>query len=261
MQAHVRAIGIVGPGLPDWERARPRLAGAEAYEAEPLPRLRSPLLPSAEARRATALVHLALCPSGQVLTDAASVAADLPSVFASADGDLGILERTCVSLTEAEPWISPHSFHNSVHNAPSGYWSIAAACTGPSTTLSAGNDSFAVGLLEAVLLTNSDPAGACLLVAYDQASPASLAAARPVEHGFACALLLERAPSGAGLDVRPGPPAASSGCDTPALESLRMGNPAARALPLLEALARGESRTLHFAYPTGTLQVGLKKPA
>ena len=49
----------------------------------------------------------------------------------------------------APPEMSPTRFHNSVHNAPAGYWSIFARSRAPSTTLCGYDASFAAGLLEA----------------------------------------------------------------------------------------------------------------
>lgn len=261
MEAVVHGIGITGPGLPDWETARHRLA-AGPVEATATPcRPRSALLDKAEARRAPDLVHLALATAEQVLPRAADVPPALPTVFASADGDLDILERSCRTLAESDPWISPNRFHNSVHNAPSGYWSIANGCQGPSTTLSAGDATFAAGLLEAVTQVVTGSADACLLVVYDQASPATLADARPVDRPFAAALLLGRDGPGPRLHLGLDGPGEASACTDPGLERLRGANPAARGLPLLVALARAKQATLSLARAGGTLRLDLEAPA
>ncbi len=44
-------------------------------------------------------------------------------------------------------WCRPTQFHNSVHNAVAGYWSIATKSTQPMTCLAAHDHSFAAGLL------------------------------------------------------------------------------------------------------------------
>ena len=46
--------------------------------------------------------------------------------------------------------ISPTRFHNSVHNAAAGYWTIGAGCMQATTALSAYDATFAEGLLEAL---------------------------------------------------------------------------------------------------------------
>ncbi|MDZ7749005.1 MAG: beta-ketoacyl synthase chain length factor [Halofilum sp. (in: g-proteobacteria)] len=258
MRAVVRGVGLTGPGLPDWAHARACLARGGSAAAQATARPRSALLARAEARRATGLVHLALASAEQVLPAPADVPADLPVVFASADGDLDILERNCATLAEPEPWISPNRFHNSVHNAPSGYWSIATGCRGPSTTLCAGDESFAAGLLEAATEVATTDSDACLLVACDPASPPSLAGCRPVPDPFAVALLLGR--DGPGTPLRLG--LEGAGADTPCagarLEALRTANPAARSLPLLAALAAATPASVRLARPGGRLRVDLE---
>jgi hypothetical protein len=252
----IQGVGIVAPGLPDWERGRPALAGEQAYEPTPLGRVRAATLPRLEARRATDTVHLAVAAAEQAV--APGQGGDVPTVFASADGDLETAERICRSVAEPEPWISPHRFHNSVHNAPSGYWSIAAGWRGPSTTLAAGAASFGTGLIEALLTVVTERAEQCLLVVYDDAAPPAFRSVNPVEAPFAVALLLAR--TGRGPHVRTdgrGYGDTPSACEAPALEALRQQNPAARALPLLAALAGDRSASLGLPGPGGTLRLVL----
>lgn len=257
--AVVRATGVIGPGLADWTTARAVLNGAADYRDEPVARPRTGTLPRTEARRATDTIHLALAAAEQVMAD--PPAGEMAAVFASADGDLDTVERMCRSAAEAEPWISPHRFHNSVHNAPSGYWSIASGCRGPNSTISAGDGSFAAGLAEALTVLNADPADGeeCLFVAYDQAAPPAFAPVHAVGFPFAIALRLARAGAGPslrltrlGADERPTP------CAHTGLERLRTGNPAARGLPLLTALAADKPLRVHLPAPAGmlTLDVG-----
>jgi hypothetical protein len=78
---------------------------------------------------------------------------------------------------------------------------------------------------------------ALLLVACDAPYPQPLHALRPLDDVFAVALLL--APSGGrALQLRLGGPAPESICTHAGLEAMRRSIPAARALPLLLALAR-----------------------
>jgi hypothetical protein len=88
-----------------------------------------------------------------------------------------------------------------------------------------------------------------------------LRTARPVQNSFACALLLGRAggPGLCNLEVRLEPGArADSVVADPQLEKLRVDNPAARALPLLTAIARRQSIRLAFDYlQDSTLSVGV----
>ena len=69
-------------------------------------------------------------------------------------------------VRDAPDTVSPTKFHNSVHNAAAGYWTIGQGCMAPSTALSAFSHTFAQGLLEALVnLAAGEPA--ILLAAYD----------------------------------------------------------------------------------------------
>jgi hypothetical protein len=156
--------------------------------------------------------------------------------------------------------LSPTRFHNSVHNAAAGYWSIATGSTAASTSLCAHDDSFAAGLLEAMAQTAAANRPAAL-IAYDVPYPSPLFAVRPVGAIFGVALVLSPTPTQiafAQLDLilRPGPATATPAA--PALEELRQTTPAARCLPLLEALAKPMATELSLGYLTDmTLQLSI----
>jgi hypothetical protein len=141
--------------------------------------------------------------------------------------------------------VSPTRFTNSVHNAPAGYWHIAAASRAPSTSLAAFDASFQAGLLEAAVQCQAAQAPV-LLVACDVPYPEPLHAVRPVADTFAVALLL--APAAAvgsrSLAIELTAEMAATACGDAGLEDLRLTIPAARALPLLEALAGRSAQTL-----------------
>ena len=99
--------------------------------------------------------------------------------------------RSASRWPSSERLISPTRFHNSVHNAAAGYWSIAYGCTEASTSLCAGDASFGAGLLEA-LAQLAAVAPAVLLLAYDADYPPPLHAKRPIADAFGVALLLTR---------------------------------------------------------------------
>ena len=146
------------------------------------------------------------------------------------------------------PWsarvVSPTRFTNSVHNAPAGYWHIAAASRAPSTSLAAFDASFAAGLLEAAVQCAATDAPV-LLVATDVPYPEPLHAVRPVADVMALALLLAPSTgSGRGLSLEVTAALPATPCTQPDFEALRQGIPAARALPLLQALAMPDAATL-----------------
>src|SRR3546814_3129393 len=72
----------------------------------------------------------------------------------------------CAPRAIAPRSISPTKFHNSVHNAAAGYWTIGSGCMHASTAVSAFDASFAQGLVEA-LAQLAEGAEAVLLAAYD----------------------------------------------------------------------------------------------
>ncbi|HUI59954.1 MAG TPA: beta-ketoacyl synthase chain length factor, partial [Steroidobacteraceae bacterium] len=167
--------------------------------------------------------------------------AETPStVFTSSGGDGTVIHEICEALARPDREVSPTRFHNSVHNAPAGYWSIALRSHAPSTSLCAFDWSFAAGLVEAGAQLATDQE-AVLLVSYDLPYPEPLEHARPITGAAGTALLLlrERTMSSlAQLDVDVDAASrAVTRLDTPGLEALRAGNPTARALPLLRALA------------------------
>jgi hypothetical protein len=260
--AYVRGIGVLGPGIWDWPSAAALLKGERPYVPAPTEAPPPAALPAAERRRTGATVRLALA-AGLEALDAAGLAAGaaetLATVFASSSGDGEILHEICSALASPERQISPTRFHNSVHNAASGYWSIALRAMAPSTALSAYDGSFAAGLIEALCQIGASGAPA-LLVAYDTDYPEPLREKRPLPGSFAAALLLDpRSPAGAlaRLEVRPSREVADRLPEGP-LEALRAGIPAARSLPLLNRICRRDSGRAVLDYLDGlTLAVNV----
>lgn len=237
-ELHVAAVGLAAPGLPDWEGVQAVLRGEAPYLASELPPHHTSLLPPNERRRAPPAVRLAFRAAEDAMTRLPQTAAGLATVFASSDADMDIIHRICSALSSATPMLSPTDFHNSVHNAAAGYWSIAVKARGPSSTLSAYDASFAAGLLETAAQVQVD-GGDTLLVAYDVPPPFPLNTERPIGTPTAVALVLSRSPQGslARLRLECLAGGASTAMADAGLEALRRSNPAARALPLLRLLA------------------------
>jgi hypothetical protein len=249
---YVRGIGLAAPGLVGWAQGTSVLAGREDYAAAELPRFAPALLPANERRRTTATIRIALEAAQQAVTEAGLGAAEVSSVFASSDGDMEIVDKMCSAMSLPERGVSPTHFHNSVHNAPAGYWAIAAHAQRPSVSISAFDASFAAGLLEAVTTALADPAPV-LLVAYDYPPPAPLDAVCPVTQPFAVALVLQAQPGGQAcwrLTLTGDEP--ESTLPDVGLEALRTSNPAARSLPLLHALAQARPARVALPQVNGT---------
>jgi hypothetical protein len=257
LSAQILGVGVLGPGLPDWQATAAVLRGEAPYM--PAPSILPPpeALPPAERRRAGRTVRLALGIGAQALSDAGVAAAALPAVFASSSGDGDNCHEICVALASAERAISPTRFHNSVHNAAAGYWSIAHGCQAPSTALCAHDASFGAGLLEALLQLQAG-AQAVLLAAYDVDYPPPLRAYRPIPDAFGVALVLGTASAhGVGLQLML-TRAPATRLSEPALEALRGAIPAARCLPLLHSLSRRLEGSVVLDYlPEQQLQLQL----
>lgn len=248
IEVHVGGIGVFAPGLNGWGDARHVLRGETNFEPAPLASPVPALLPANERRRTTSTIRLALQVAAEAVQQAGLETPDVAAVFATSGGDYDVLNAMCAAIA-AGAGLSPTLFHNSVHNAPAGYWSIATGSRMPTTTVSAWDWSFAMGLLEASAVVAIDRVPA-LLVAYDRVPPEPLRVKRPLLEDFATALLLLPAAGSPGLGslaLELVEPAAVSRMAAPVLERLRTGNPAAQALPLLEVVSRGERSQRVFA--------------
>ncbi|HTS52424.1 MAG TPA: beta-ketoacyl synthase chain length factor [Burkholderiales bacterium] len=253
MQVFVESVGLLGPGLSGWPASRPVLTGVAPYVPGEVPLPSPDALPAAERRRTGLEVRLALNAGLDALVRSARPPETLASVFTSCCGEGHAIHQICEALATAERVVSPTSFHNSVHNAPAGYWSIAQRSQAPSTSLCCFEWSFNAGLLEACAycLTEARPV---LLISYDLPYPEPVHAVWPMTGTLGAALLLApRATSAsfARLDVQTETDArAPTRMQDPALEALRSGNPTGRALPLLRALAGPAPERLVLEYLT-----------
>jgi hypothetical protein len=251
LTAYLQGLGLIGPGFGDWRSAARRIAGEEPYAPQPAVVPAPEGLPAAERRRTGITVRLAVSVAQQALADAGADPRQLPAVFTSSGGDGFICHEICETLASSDRQLSPTRFHNSVHNAAAGYWSLATGSTAASTALCAHDGSFAAGLIEALAMVAVDRV-AVMLSAYETSYPEPLRAKRPLPDSFAVAMVLapEATPHArAKLTV--------SICDAtvaadrlgdPQLEALRVALPAARSLPLLRLLARGESGRVVLDY-------------
>lgn len=238
---YLSTIGLAAPGLNNWAVAQQVLSGAVAYTAEPLKLTAPELLPATERRRSSDSVRLALRVAEEALAVETARQLQPVAIFSSAYGDPTVTHKLCEMLSETPPAASPTLFHNSVHNAPAGYWSIATANQHPTNSIAAGSYSCAAGLLNAVAQCIAERQQV-LLINYDLPYPQPLASHCPVVAPFASALLLSHQPgphSQFSLNVKLAS-AATSTMEHAELEALRRGNPAAQLLPLLQALARGK---------------------
>ena len=247
-EAVVEGIGFWGSGLPDWDAACAWARGG-VHPAQ-VPARPAPLLLAAnERRRAPATVAVALEAALAACEAAGREAAALPSVFASTHGEMSISDYMCTTLASDPRAVSPTRFHNSVHNAAAGYWTIAAGAMEPATAISA---DFAMGLLEA-LAQRATGAGAVLLVGYDGQAPGLLRQVAQTEGLLGGALVLGPATAG-----RPRLRLVLVDGEAPAVAApVAAGNAMAPLLVLFAAIARGDGVALLPAGPGRVLRVEL----
>jgi len=239
IEAYIDGIGVIGPGFMGWPQAREILAGREPYQPSRTVIPTPTLLAAAERRRIDRVVKLALAVGLEAALAGGTEPSGLQSVFSSSGADGTNCHEICKALAGDSRELSPTRFHNSVHNAAAGYWSIATGAMAPANALCAFDASFAAGMLEA-LATVAQLDRAVLLITYDTDYPEPMRHKRPIPDAFGLGLLL--APhAGAASIARLSVTQSRSRFDTlnDPLEGLRASIPAARALPLLQLLAQG----------------------
>jgi len=232
------------------------LRGEAGLLPEALPRPALTLLPANERRRAPDTVAISLEVAWRACQDAGVDPAHLPTVFTSTHGDLAITDYMCATLADSPDALSPTKFHNSVHNAAAGYWSIATGCMAPYTAVTAWQNSFGAGLLEALVQVHSEQRSV-MLVAYDIEGKGPLASQSPSEHLLAGAWVFApartpRTHAAIDWEVARRDGQEETGVHSAAALALR-GNAMHQCLPLLETLARREAGPV--IYPLGVGQV------
>ncbi len=260
LSCYIKAIGITAPGIKNWHEAQSIFQHPGTHSIAPIDKKLETLLPANERRRATRVTQLALSAAQQ--TGDSKELSQCLQIFSSSNGDLATFNQISLALAMDGRPVSPTRFHNSVHNAPAGYWSIATQSQTASTSITAYNDSLAAGLLEAAVQLNSTDNKQqrdCLLVCYDETPPAAfhsqltspLTPQLTMKQEFACALTLSQnsdnalarieISSGNGMD-------AITALSDNSLEELRLSNPQASILPVLNAIAQQKQETITLPY-------------
>ena len=266
LTAYINGIGLLGPGLASWTESQPILQGKQAYVANKTVIPAPELLPAAERRRASEIVKLTLATSlealrmtsatGTQLAEAATIT--LPSVFSFSNGDGLNCHNICECLASEDREISPTRFHNSVHNAVAGYWSIATKNMATSSVLCAYDGSFGAGLLEAITQVVVDDT-ACILMTSDTPYPEPMFSKRPIPDNFGSAITLspQATPDSIAKITVETTQDPANVLEDSTLESLRLSFPTGRSLPLLLALARKASQRVVIDYLPG-MQIAIE---
>ena len=253
LRVGVTGIGAWLHGAPDWPSLRGVLSGERVLDDDAPAKPVACVLPAAERRRAPDGVRLAAEVAAQACAMAGVDPAKLPCVFASSHGEVAITDYVCETLAQLPLELSPTKFHNSVLNAPAGYWTIATGCAAASSAVTAHHASFAAGLLEAVAFACAE-ATPVLFASCDVASTGPLADMTRTTLAFGVALVLvPEATAGARLHLAlhegtVGDPAPA----TLALRRVAGDNPAnAQALALLSTLAHRHPARLSLPLSSG----------
>lgn len=241
----LEGIGAWTPEMADWSALREWLRGGETPAEGSAGKPRPNRLPAGERRRAPLSVLVAIEVAGQAIAMSGRDASQVPSIFACAHGDADILDYTCKTLAESPAEISPTRFHNSVHNAAAGYWTMATGCHAPSSAMTALEFTFGASLLEAASFAHAETSPV-LLVGGDGPGCGPLAEVIASRQRFGCALVLapERSTNAfARLDMRltdhrPAAPLSARA------QQLHEGNLSARGAEILDLLANDVSSSV-----------------
>lgn len=246
-QLHCRLLGLGawGPGFATWEQLReillsPKSAGDLPPATNPSPQV----IPANERRRAPLPVKMAVEVSGQALAASGLASADVACVFGSGLGDTEITDYMCRELTTELKQLSPTKFHNSVHNAAAGYWTISTGCMKSANSIAAYQQTAALALLEGAIqcVQQNEPV---LITLFDTPAHASYRQIFACDRPFAAALLIcpeDYTDKGQPLSFDTNAQDELPQCpEHPELASLYRDNPSARVLGLLQLIAAGKA--------------------
>lgn len=244
-------VGTWSPYFGNWSDF---CGGVKTGEWQSEVKLQPDLIPAKNRRRAPQLVKMAVEVMSQACEMAATEPQDVATVFSSVMGDMPITDYLCRALSQTPKLVSPTKFHNSVHNAAPGFWSITTGAFTAGTAVSAFEYTPSMALLEACVLA-AEEQQPVLLVTQEVAATPPLMSVCPAEQPFSAALLL--APTGFskkplfalefGLE--------NESCQWPALsddmQSLLGSNMSAKLLPMLASLAatNSDAEAATFRFP------------
>ncbi|MFT8417540.1 MAG: beta-ketoacyl synthase chain length factor [Acetobacter sp.] len=258
MKVVVQGLSVWGPGLSGWPHTARVLQGQEPWEATVLQVPPASCLPANERRRSGPLTRLALALADEACTHAGVKVGDMRGVFACSNGDGAVVDSILSALSVPEGEVSPTQFHNSVHNAPAGYWTIGHGILAPAVALGCFDWSFAQGLLKAVAECVVENAPV-LFVAYDLPIPGPIGKVRVTRYPFGCAFVLHPNPAQTGvctLDLTYAPKQSGhDGVTCSGLQKLAQGNPAAAGLALLQQIAGAQAGAVRMACQPGSVLV------
>ncbi|MFC4701781.1 beta-ketoacyl synthase chain length factor [Glaciecola siphonariae] len=248
LRCKVASVGAWGSYFDTWDALQALLHSTDLPEDKnkgPKPSV----IPANERRRAPLSVRLAVESSWQATQSANVAPEDLTCVFVSGLGDTDLTDYMCKTLASEHKELSPTKFHNSVHNAPAGYWTISTNTMTAANSVAGYEESVSLTLLEAMVQCESE--GTPMLVTFYDAPVSDVL--RPLLHNaeaFAFSVVIY--PSTAdveGIELSAKIEKAN-GASWPALTSensyitsLYQSNPSAKILCLAELLKQESGTT------------------
>ncbi|AXR07637.1 beta-ketoacyl synthase chain length factor [Salinimonas sediminis] len=165
LKCKIVGVGAWGSYFENWQGLQALLNGA----ALPETKLKGPkpgIIPANERRRAPLPVRLAVESSWQATKEAGVEPNTLTCVFVSGLGDTDLTDYMCKTLASEHKELSPTKFHNSVHNAPAGYWTISTGTMCAANSVAGYEASVSLTLLEAMIQCETEHSP-MLLTFYD----------------------------------------------------------------------------------------------
>jgi hypothetical protein len=256
----VNGIGLWAPGFPSLDAFRTGVPLADV--TEPACTIANPRAKRGTSRLARMLGEVVQ----QAGTDAGADLSTVPTVYASAWGEIEVMVSLLGQIADGEVGLSPLRFKHSVHNSASGLVSIATGNRGFSTAIAGGKRTVERGLIEAIALVESGEHDSVILAIAEDELP------RPLDRyarydALAIGLCLARVAPGTGpsqpprygtLSLSRGPVSESPSASARPLPKKYAENPTAWALPVVDALVQKKPGTyaISGAERPWTVEVG-----
>ncbi|WP_299877576.1 beta-ketoacyl synthase chain length factor [uncultured Cocleimonas sp.] len=189
LRCSIKAVGGWGQNYTNWQELSELLttgATAENTASSPKPEI----IPANERRRAPLPVKLAVESSWQATQSAGLDPKGLACVFVSGLGDTQLTDYMCKVLATENMQLSPTKFHNSVHNAAAGYWTISTGCMKAANSVAGFNESVSLAILEAVTQCVQEQAPVQITF-YDAPSSEILKPLLKNDQSFSASLIIE----------------------------------------------------------------------
>lgn len=251
----ILGVGAWGLNFRNWAELSALLQG-QSLVTEGVTAPKPEIIPANERRRAPLSVKLAVESSWQATQASGIDAADLSCVFVSGLGDTALTDYMCKTLAGENKALSPTKFHNSVHNAAAGYWTISTGCQRAANSIAGFQESGSLTLLEAIVQAHAQMRPQ-LLTFYDAPVSPVLQSILKNQHAFALSLVIQPWPAQQqpSADLSFNASVVQSACSwpelalDPQLQDCYQHNPAAKVLALAEYIQAADAEKPSLMMP------------